>query len=216
MLRPTDEAMRTEPLHSRARTGTRWLGTGRDDGGDAVAAARAACDGREAALLLVFAPAGHDLAATGAALAGDAAVVGCTVTGTLDPAGPSHEDAVVVAALGGDGISVSTGAALGTGNLRDWGSEAAACLGDVADRPHQALLLLVDAAAGDQQEVVRGAYSVAGAGVPLVGGGAASEGAQLHGREVVAGVVAAAIGSQAPIGVGVRHGWTATGEPMLV
>src|SRR4051794_28445806 len=213
MLRPTDEAMRTEPLHSRARTGTRWLGTGRDDGGDAVAAARAACDGREAALLLVFAPAGHDLAATGAALAGDAAVVGCTVTGTLDPAGPSHEDAVVVAALGGDGISVSTGAALGTGNLRDWGSEAAACLGDVADRPHQALLLLVDAAAGDQQEIVRGAYSVAGAGVPLVGGGAP---ALLHGAAVAPGVVAVALGSDAPLGVGVRHGWTPPGEPMLV
>src|SRR3954470_19216294 len=125
MVRPTDEAMRTEPLHSRARTGTRWLGPGRDDGGTAVAAAHAACAGREAALLIVFAPAGHDLAATGAALAGDAAVVGCTVTGTLDPAGPSH-DAIVVAALGGDGISVSTGAALGTGGLRDWGSEAAA------------------------------------------------------------------------------------------
>ena len=38
------------------------------------------------------------------------------------------------------------------------------------DRPHRILLLLTDGLAGDQQEIVRGAYSVVGAGVPLVGG----------------------------------------------
>src|SRR4051794_30501119 len=99
--------MRTEPQHAHARTVTRWLGAGRDEGGDVIAAAERACAGREPGLLLVSAPGGHDLAAPGAALAGDAAVVGCITAGTLDPDGPAH-DAVVVAALGGEGIAVST------------------------------------------------------------------------------------------------------------
>jgi len=84
------------------------------------------------------------------------------------------------------------------------------------------LLLLSDGLAGDQQEVVRGAHSVAGGGVPLVGGCAGDDlkmtrtfqfydGAVVHDA-----VVAAAIGSDAPIGLGVRHGWRAVGEPMLV
>jgi hypothetical protein len=178
-------------------------------------AARAACAGRDAALLIVFAPSAFDLAGVGAGIAEevpDADVVGCSVAGSIDEAG-HHHDAVVVAALGGEGLSASTAVASGSAGLREAGAEAAACLGDVADRPHQALLLFVDAAGGDQQEVVRGAYSVAGAGVPLVGGGVA---AQLHGTELHSGVLAVAIGSEAPLGVGVRHGWTPTGEPMLV
>src|SRR4051794_24342720 len=212
MLRPIHRAVRISPQDARTRTDARWLGSARSADGDAVAAAHAACDGRDASLLIVFAPSGHDLAAAGAALGGDVPVVGCTVAGTIDSGGPAH-DAVVVAALGGEGLAVSTAAATGTGGLREWGAEAAASLGDVADREHQALLLFVDAAAGDQQEVVRGAYSVAGAGVPLVGGGSS---AVLHGSEVAGGVVAVALGSDAPLGVGVRHGWTPTGEPMLV
>jgi hypothetical protein len=40
---------------------------------------------------------------------------------------------------------------------------------------------------------------------------------QFHGGEVFSeGVVAAAIGSDAPIGIGWRHGWERVGEPMLV
>jgi len=191
------------------------MGTGRDEDGDAAAAARDACAGREASLLLLFADSGHALAEAGAAAAAaapGATVIGCAVSGTLD-AGGAHHEGLLVAALGGDDLTVSTAAAPPAGTLRDAGAEAAACLGDVAERPHRALLLLVDAAAGDQQEVVRGAYSVAGAGVPLIGGGAP---ALLHGGAGDAGVVAAAIGSEAPIGVGVRHGWVPRGAPMLV
>src|SRR4051794_37001901 len=205
--------MRLEPPDAPARAVGRWMGTGRAVNG--AQAARAACAGRDAALLVVFAPTGADLAAVGAAVgdeAPDAALVGCSVPASLDRDGHHHDD-VVVAALGGPGLVASTAAATTSAGLREAGAEAAACLGDVAERPHHALLLLVDSAGGDQQEVVRGAYSVAGAGVPLVGGGTT---AQLHGREVHAGVVAVAIGSEAPLGVGVRHGWTPTGEPMLV
>src|SRR4051812_41060426 len=61
MLRPIREAMRMEPRHAHARTAARWVGAGRDERGDAAAAAAAACDGRDAALLVVFAPARRDL-----------------------------------------------------------------------------------------------------------------------------------------------------------
>jgi len=46
----------------------------------------------------------------------------------------------------------------------------AGAMSEVDGRPHRALLLLTDGLAGDQQEIVRGAYGVVGATVPLVGG----------------------------------------------
>ena len=60
----------------------------------------------------------------------------------------------------------------------------------VETRPHEVLLLLTDGLAGDQQEIVRGAYSVVGAGVPLVGGCAGDDlkmdaTFQLHGDQVL-------------------------------
>jgi hypothetical protein len=98
----------------------------------------------------------------------------------------------------------------------------ARCAEEVRDRPHRALLLLTDGLSGDQQEVVRGAYGVVGAEVPLVGGCAGDDlkmasTRQFHGTDVHTGaVVAAAIGSDAPVGIGVHHGWRRVGDPMLV
>ena len=191
----------------------RVVGVGRDRAADRAAAAalEGAADPR---LLVVFAS--TDLAATGAAVAAVAPagvpVVGCAARG---------RDEVVVAALGGAGFSVSTAAASATHGSREAGAEAAACLGDVADRPYQALMLFVTGADGDPQHVVRGAYSVAGAGVPLVGGGgdplSSGDAVLLHGGEATSsGVVAAAIGSDVPFGVGVRHGRRRGGDPLLV
>ena len=69
---------------------------------------------------------------------------------------------------------------------------------------------------------MRGAYSVAGAAVPLVGGCAGDDlkmarTYQFHDGDVLQdAVVAAAIGSDMPFGIGVQHGWRKIGEPMLV
>src|SRR4029077_19335279 len=93
------------------------------------------------------------------------------------------------------------------------GAEAAACMKAIEPREHRVLLLLTDGLAGDQTLIVRGAYSVVGAQVPLVGGCAGddlqmSRTHQLHDSDVLSGaVVAAAIGSDAPLGIGVHHGW---------
>ena len=86
---------------------------------------------------------------------------------------------------------------------------------------HSALMILADGLVGDQREVVRGAYAVTGATVPMVGGAAAND-QQLHttiqsaGRKVMSnGLAAVWINSATPLGVGVRHGWRPIGEPMI-
>jgi len=210
-------------------TATRWLGVGvsglSGDRAAAVAAARQALAGRRAELLLLCAVPGRDpaaLAGGAAEVAAGAPVVGGSVGGEICRDGSSI-GRVLVVALGGPGFSVATGCAdvdvLGLGGA---GERAAACVGEVGDRPHQVLLLLTDATSGDQQEVLRGAYRAAGAAVPLVGGACPASpvgGAawQLHDGQVVhRSVVAAALGSDAPFGVGIGHGWAPAGDPMLV
>lgn len=151
-----------------------------------------------------------------------APLIGCSTAGEIATSGAS-DASVVVLALGGDGFTVRTAVATGASNdLRQAGATAASCMAAVADRPHRVLLMLSDGLSGDQQEIVRGAYSVAGATVPLVGGCAGDDlkmraTHQLYGDMVLRdAVIGAAIGSDAPLGIGVRHGWQRVGEPMLV
>ncbi|MGH9152958.1 MAG: FIST signal transduction protein, partial [Acidimicrobiales bacterium] len=181
--------------------------------------------GDDAQLLVVFCSDAYDL---GDLLAGAAdaapgvALIGCSTAGEISGAGPG-DAGVVVMALGGPGFVVATAAARADGGrLREASAAVARCVAEVGDRPHRVLLLLTDGLAGDQQEVVRGAYQTVGAEVPLVGG-CAGDGLkmtrtfQLHGSRVMgSSVVGAAIGSDAPIGIGVRHGWRRVGDAMLV
>jgi len=186
-----------------------------------------ALTGPDPKLLAVFASTTCDLDAFLARLrqrAGTTPVIGCTTAGEIVPGGP-RDASVVAIAFGGNGFSVAT--AVGhdvSTRVRKAGADAAASLRDplVRARPHRILLLLSDGLGGDQQEVVRGAYGVAGAGVPLVGGCAGDDlkmqtTFQLFGDRVLTdSVVGAAIGSDAPFGIGVRHGWRRVGEPMLI
>jgi hypothetical protein len=218
----------------RARTGLararrcRWADVGRSALPDAAVAgreaARAALRGHDdAGLLLVFASGGHDLRAVAAEISDVAAgipIVGCSSAAEIDASGPASRS-VVVLALGGDGLSFSATAVTGA-EPRDAGARAAAAVGDVTDRAHQVLILLADGAAAGHSDLVRGAYSVAGAGVPIVGGIAGhptrGEPATLFygGTVLTDAVIGIAIGSDAPLGVGVRHGWRPVGDPMLV
>lgn len=222
--------MGTEPRPLPLPEPKRWVGVGQAHDPDPVVAAEHACSralaaGGDPRLLLVFASARYALEPLATALehaAPGIPLVGCTTAGELTPAGPVH-DTLVVVALGGPGFTVSTTEVTGAGaDLRGAGVEAAAALGDVAHCPHRLLLLLSDGLAGDQLELVRGAYSIAGAGVPLVGACAGDSlrmqgSGQLHGGRALSGaVVAAALGSDAPFGVGVGHGWRVDGEPLHV
>ncbi|HYZ29384.1 MAG TPA: FIST N-terminal domain-containing protein [Thermoleophilaceae bacterium] len=176
-------------------------------------------------LLVVFCSPSHDLPALLREIrtrAGDVALIGCTTSGEIATGGPS-DAGVVVTAFGGDGFAVGTAVATDASrDLRAAGARVAQCLPEREDLPHKVLLLLSDGLAGDQQEIVRGAYGVLGAAVPLVGGCAGDDlkmarTFQLHGDEVLSeSVVAAGIASDAPLGIGVRHGWRRVGEPMLV
>lgn len=208
---------------------SRWMGVGRSAHADpyvaGTTAARDALAERAASLLVVFASDSYDLEAVLAGIndaSGDAPLIGCSTAGEIATSGPG-DAGVVVTALGGPGFRVATAAARdASSDLRSAGSRVAGCIDHNDRQPHQVLMLLTDGLAGDQQEIMRGIYEVTGASVPLVGGCAGDDlrmksTRQLHGRSVMTdAVVAAALGSDAPLGIGVRHGWTAVGEPMIV
>jgi hypothetical protein len=83
------------------------------------------------------------------------------------------------------------------------------------------MMLLADGLSGNPHEIVRGAYSVIGAAIPLVGGMAGDpafrQTRQMYGDEVLTdAVIGVAIGSDAPLGIGVAHGWQRTEPPMVI
>lgn len=209
--------------------GSRWFAVGRSTAVDAREAGRSAADeaiaGTEAKLLIVFCSDAYDLDELLAGInerSGGAPLIGCSTAGEIATSGPG-DAGVVVAALGGTGFSAAAAVAYhASADLRAAGEGAASCYGELEQREHRALILLTDGLAGNQQEIVRGAHGVLGAGVPLVGGCAGDDlkmtrTFQLAGTEVLTdSVVAAAVGSDAPLGIGVRHGWRRVGEPVLV
>jgi hypothetical protein len=188
-------------------------------------AASQALEQDKASLLVVFCSDAYDLELlirTISERSGGAPLIGCSTAGEIGASGPG-DSSVIVTALGGEGFSIATALATGaSGRLRLASAEVAASVSRLAERPHKVLMLLSDGLSGDQQEVVRGAYSVVGAAVPLVGGCAGDDlkmkrTYQFHGTQVVTdAVVGAAIASDSPMGIGVRHGWRRVGEPMLV
>ncbi len=205
------------------------MGTGRSSRPDArqagVGAAAGALVGEDPKLLVVLASDAYDLGALLGGVAGvaqETPVVGCSTAGVIATGGPGS-DGVVVMALGGPGFSVATAAAgADAGGLRGASADVAASVADLGPCPYKVLLLLSDGLGGDQQEVVRGAFGVVGAEVPLIGGCAGDDlkmqrTYQFFGNSVLEhSVVGAAIGSEGPIGIGVKHGWRAVGEPMVV
>jgi hypothetical protein len=221
----------TAPVVDPAPPGaaSRWIGVGsstvkvsRQAG---VEAATAALRGVDPKLLVVFVSPVHDLHAMLAGIrsvAPGTPLIGCSTAGEIATDGPS-DASVVVTAIGGSGYSVATCAARNASrDLREAGASAATCAENGQASDNQILLLLTDGLGGDQQEVVRGAYSVVGGSVPLVGGCAGDDLAmrktfQLFDDEVLEdSVLAAAITSDAPFGIGVQHGWGRVGAPFLV
>lgn len=214
-----------------AATQRRWFGSGRSTDPDprtaGVQAAREALSGRSASLVLVFCPADMDVEAMLDGVSAEASgvpLIGCSGIAHLASGGPA-EPCVVVSALGGEGFQIKTSLALNVSAGQRSAGEHVAESVEALTSEHKLLLLLADGLAGEQHELVRGAYSVAGATVPLAGGCAADDflyenTLQFFGdadgvRVLRDAVVAAAIGSDAPIGVGVAHGWRKTGEPMV-
>jgi hypothetical protein len=209
-------------------TASRWAAVGSSTDLDATTAgrqaARDALTQPDPRLVVVFSADSfdlHDLLRGVREVAGDIPLIGCSTAGEITST-RAGDASVVVMAIGGEGFRIATAAAEAIdGDLRDASARAAECLARV-EGEHQVLLLLTDGLSGDQQEVVRGAYRAVGATIPLVGG-CAGDGLkmqatyQFHGDRIMQNaVVAAAIASDAPMGIGVRHGWRRIGEPMLI
>ncbi len=207
----------------------RWLSVGISTDDDSrtagAAAASQALAGRPATLLVVFCTPHHDPAVVLASInevSGGAPLVGCSSTSVIGPCGPTGQG-VVVTALGGPGFAVATASATGAGTRqRVAGAEVARSAVTVDERPHQVLMLLTDGLAQDQEEILSGAYDVVGASMPLVGGAASPDPSVREtflfhdGKVVTDAVVGVTISSDAPLGVGLRHGWRKVGEPMIV
>jgi hypothetical protein len=208
---------------------SRWLAVGQSSDHDAARAGEAASSqaliADHAQLLLVFCSHSYDLDELLGAInrrSGGIPLIGCSTAGEIATDGPG-DAGVVVTALGGPGFAVTTSSAVNASDdLRAAGAEVARCVSVLDGRPHRVLVLLTDGLAGDQQEIVRGAYGVTGASVPLVGGCAGDDlemrgTYQFHNDRVLRNaVVGAALGSEAPLGIGVRHGWRRVGEPVVV
>src|SRR5262249_52794222 len=131
-------------------------------------------DRADAQLLIVFCSDAYDLEALAKGIASEAhdtPVVGCSTAGEIAASGPA-DASVVVTALGGPGFAVVTGVARDASpRLREAATEAVtATMQGLEERGHAVVLLLTDGLGGDQMEVIRGAYDVVGAQMPLVGG----------------------------------------------
>jgi hypothetical protein len=139
-----------------------------------------------------------------ASLCADGAIEGaCSVLALADP---------VKAA-----VRVETGA---SEDPRDAGRRAAAGALAALDSANgsRILLLFVDTRSGDQAEVVAGAYESAGPTVPLAGGAAGGvDPFQIgEGKTYTDSVVAVAVVSPGPIGLGIAHGCQPRSAPAIV
>ncbi len=215
------------------------MGVGRTVADDAATAGReaitAALAGREPALVMVFASRLYDHAALLDAVRGcvppSTAIVGCTTDGQMagpgmDLHGGNVRSGAVVVAVGGPGFEVRTHVVRdASARRREAGIEAAGAMATI-QRPYGVCVMFSDGLTGEQHEIVRGAYSVLGAVVPVVGGCSGDDlryecTYQFHGDgdgvEILTdAVVAIGLGSNAPFGIGIAHGWAKQGEPMVV
>ena len=179
----------------------------------------------EPALLVLFAAPhlGHQhlLDAIGDAVPA-VAMIGCTTSGIVDATGRFRSELQLVAIGGADLTAAAAGGTYAEGGPRLAGDRIGRATATGHQGRHRALLLLSDGLRGDVAEIIRGAYGALGAAVPLVGGCAGDDLAMrettqfVNGTALTAGVVGARIESNAPIGIGVDHGWEPVGEPMVV
>jgi hypothetical protein len=154
-------------------------------------------------------------------------MIGCTTAGEIAGSTSQHAG-VALMTFGGSAFTIRTGVAgdLGADSAMAGERVATALTPDGWRGAHHVVLLLSDGLSGDQQALVTGVYRVTGAAVPLVGGCAGDDLRMVGTHQLIGGpdgdhvvsdsVVGAWLGSEAPIGVGVEHGWTRIGAPMVI
>lgn len=199
-------------------------------GREAAQQAMAGLGGGSCALVIVFASVRYDLPAVLAAIravTGDAPLVGASsaglmVTGDLVPPG---RGVVVTVLPDKDHRFVARSVTGLRGREQDAGRELARSLRAAAGDPtagHAAVLLFADGLSGDPQELVRGIHRVTGAAVPLIGAAAADDRdvhqtLVFHDDQVLPdAAVGVWISSPRPVVVASGHGWTPSGDAVLV
>lgn len=201
----------TAPLHAASTAGSPR---------QAVERAVEALGRRPGGVLVFVAEDGESLRAateTAGRVAPGVPVAGMTGSGVMTASGPLMDGCVAIAFDASIEVGVGVGrdaSADPRGAGRAATSEALAHV--EREDGHPALLLFADPDVGDQSDVVAGAYEVVGGRVPLAGGAAGgaclvtANGVHTH------SVVAVALVSPMPIGVGLAHGCRITGAPAIV
>jgi hypothetical protein len=187
----------------------------------AVEQALAALDGVRPSVVLAFPTAADDLAAD-VALAQTltaAPLVGMTGNAVLSAGGATEQACSVLALAEPVQASVRVETQV-SANPREAGRRAVGSALSAIDSSvgSRVLLMFVDTRSGDQAEVIEGAYLAAGPSVPLAGGAAGGpDPFQIgEGKTYTDSVVAVAITTPGPIGVGVAHGCSPRSAPSIV
>jgi hypothetical protein len=193
--------------------------SGADAMGKACSEAVSSLD-TDVGLLLAFSSGERDFDASAremATAAGAAPSAGMTGKGLITPSGPLDDGCAAIAF--GPHVHASVAAALeASGDLRaagrDCTKEALEKLGEKADL----ILLFIDSTRGDIADTVAGAYEAAGPAVPLAGGAAGgTEKRHFHnGSASTDSVVAVALASQGPLGIGSAQTCKTRGTPSIV
>ncbi|KGM13156.1 FIST N-terminal domain-containing protein [Cellulomonas bogoriensis] len=182
-MRFTQFSMLSELLDmtTTAPVDTRSMGVGTSHEEDADVAPRAAlataAGGRTPALVLLFVSPWfdvHAVARTAREVLGPQIPVAGSTTAAEIAGTSAGSGNVVTVAIGGPGLEVRTAVGSLEDEPRAAGAQAAGALLEV-DGQHRALMLLAGGPAGEGADVVRGAYAVVGAGIPLVSGCAGDE-----------------------------------------
>jgi len=190
--------------------------------GEAIWSAIERLGARQAGCVLLFSGASLDAeaAAKAAKLAARGVpVAGVTTSGELSAAGPTEGGCVAVALDSSIRVGIGVAENASRGPRAAGRSAAGAALQQLGvQEGNRVLLLLLDTRSGDQAESVSGAYEAAGPSVPLAGGAAGGrEPAQFAAETAYAdSVVAVALESRRPIGVGMSHGSTPHSVPSIV
>jgi hypothetical protein len=152
-----------------------------------------------------------------AAAADGAPSAGMTGKGLIGPDGPLDEGCVAIAF----GSEVSAGVSAtqeACGDLRAAGHASTAGAIERLGKDPDLVLLFIDSTRGDIADTVSGAYEAAGPAVPLAGGAAGgSEKRHFHGGRATAdSVVAVAIHSDGPVGMGNTQTCKTRGTPSIL
>jgi len=198
-------------------------------GRQAAAEAIAPLRGRPPTFLIVFATGHYDpskLVDGIYAASGRVPLLGCCAGGIISPQGASRHG-VVVLALQSDDLEITLGLAAGIRQRPvEISEQVAGQIENHAPPPesgrHLMALVLADGAATTLEEVVQSTATMAGPLCPLVGGGSGNM-VQAHtgnlfvnDQFLLDALAVAQLSSTAPIGIGVAHGWTPVGRPLVV